>query len=59
MSDQIIVSIVGGGFSILVAMLHLIDKRNTRDHHENGRKLDRIEKKIDTHIADHARRTFD
>lgn len=59
MSDQVLVAVIGGGFSVVVAMLTLIDKRNNRDHANNAAKLDRIETKIDSHIVDHAKGEFE
>ena len=56
MSDAIIVSIIGGGFSVLVALMELTRRQNNRDHGNNADKLDdlliniqRLEKKTDRH----------
>lgn len=68
MSDAIIVSIIGGAFSIAVALLELTRRQNNRDHGRNADKLDdvlinvqRLEKKTDrygerlqNHIDQHA-----
>jgi hypothetical protein len=54
MSDAILVSIIGGGFSVAVALLELSRRQNNRDHGRNADKLDdvlinlqRVEKKTD------------
>lgn len=54
MSDAILVSIIGGGFSVAVALLELSRRQNNRDHGRNAEKLDdllinlqRVEKKTD------------
>lgn len=71
MSDAIIVSIIGGGFSVAVALLELTRRQNNRDHGRNADKLDdvlinvqRLEKKTDrygerlqNHIDQHATMT--
>ena len=56
MSDAILVSIIGGGFSVAVALLELTRRQNNRDHGRNADKLDdvliniqRLEKKTDRH----------
>lgn len=56
MSEVVLAAIIAGGFSIVVALIYRTSAKNDRDHAENGRKLDRIESKIDGHINDHARR---
>ena len=71
MSDAVIVSIIGGGFSVAVALLELTRRQNNRDHGRNADKLDdvliniqRLEKKTDrygdrlqNHIDHHATQT--
>lgn len=56
MTEGILAAVIAGGFSIVVALIYRTAAKNDRDHAENGRKLDRIENKIDGHINDHARR---
>lgn len=58
MSDAVFSSIIGGGFMLIAAMIEYTRRTNDRDHQENGRKLDRIEGKIDGHINDHAKGQF-
>jgi hypothetical protein len=62
MSEGVLIAVVSGGFSIVVALIMLLGRSNKREHEENGGKLDilikgqeRVESKIDGHIGDHAR----
>lgn len=69
MNDAVLVSIIGGCFTVVASMVGYLAKRNAKEHAENGGKLDvliegqkhllkgheRIEHKVDTHINDHAR----
>lgn len=62
MNDGIVIAIISGGFTVVVALIGLLARANKKDHDVNGGKLDqllkghdRIESKIDTHINDHAR----
>lgn len=56
MSPEAAAALITGVFLLLVAFIERGRRENARDHAENGRKLDRIEDKIDGHINDHARR---
>lgn len=54
MSDAVFVSIIGGGFSVAVALLEMTRRQNNRDHGRNAERLDdllinvqRLEKKTD------------
>jgi hypothetical protein len=56
MSDAVLVAIIGGGFSVAVALLELTRRQNNRDHGRTTDKLDdvlislqRVEKKTDRH----------
>lgn len=56
MSDAVLVAIIGGGFSVGVALLELTRRQNNRDHGRTTDKLDdvlislqRVEKKTDRH----------
>ena len=69
MSDGVLISIITGGFGVIGSGLALLARANKREHGENSGKLDRlletteglkhghdrIERKVDTHINDHAR----
>jgi sensor domain CHASE-containing protein len=65
MSDAVLVAVIGGGFSVVVALVELMRRQNGRDHGIVTHKLDtlheghqRLEAKIDTHINDHAKGEF-
>lgn len=58
MSEGIILAIVTGGFSVIVALIERMRRENARDHGSNSSKLDRIESKIDNHVTDHAKGWF-
>lgn len=58
MSEGIILAIVTGGFSVIVALIERMRRENARDHGSNSGKLDRIESKIDNHVTDHAKGWF-
>lgn len=54
MTDAVLVSLIGGGFSVAVALLELTRRQNNRDHGRNAERLDdllinvqRLEKKTD------------
>lgn len=53
METEIVVSVIGGGFAVLVALISKIGRENKKDHGEVHRTLGRIEQKIDGHLEDH------
>lgn len=53
METEIVVSVIGGGFAVLVALISKIGRETKKDHGEVHRTLGRIEQKIDGHIEDH------
>jgi hypothetical protein len=53
MATQIMVSVVGGCFAVLVALISKIGRENKKDHGEVHQTLGRIEQKIDGHLEDH------
>lgn len=53
MDTEIVVSIIGGGFAVLVALISKIGRETKKDHGEVHRTLGRIEQKIDGHLEDH------
>ena len=55
MSTGIIVAVIAGGFSVIVAFIQSAKKQNHDDHAKVERILGRIEGKIDGHIGDHDR----
>ena len=53
MDSPVVVALVTGGFSIIVALLHRLGRQNKRDHGDVSRALGRIEGKLDAHVTDH------
>lgn len=53
MSDTVLVALIGGGFSILVALLELTRRQNNRDHGENSKKLDYLADLFRDHLKGH------
>lgn len=53
MDSSILVSLIGGGFSVVVALIHKLSKENRRDHGNVHKALGRIEQKIDSHVENH------
>jgi hypothetical protein len=53
MSDPVIVALIGGGFTIIVALLELTRRQNNRDHGENSRKLDYLADLFRDHLNGH------
>lgn len=53
MADPIVVAVVGGCFSVLVALIHKLGKENREDHGRVHQALGRIEQKIDHHTENH------
>ncbi len=56
MDTPILVALIGGGFSVVVALIHRLQKENKEDHGTVHRALGRIEQKIDSHVEDHGGR---
>jgi len=53
MDTSIVVACIGGGFSVLVALIHQSTKENRKDHGRVHEALGRIEQKIDHHTENH------
>ncbi len=53
MSNEIAVALIGGGFSIVVALLEVTRRQNNRDHGENSRKLDYLADLFRDHLKGH------
>lgn len=53
MDTEILVALVGGGFSVVVALIHKLIKENKEDHGIVHSALGRIEQKIDHHVENH------
>jgi hypothetical protein len=53
MATEIVVSLVGGGFAVVVALISKIGHDNKKDHGIVHQSLGRIEQKIDGHVENH------
>ena len=47
MQTEIVVALIGGSVSIVIALLELTRRQNNRDHASNSIKLDKVIEKID------------
>jgi hypothetical protein len=52
-ATSVLVACIGGGFSVVVALIHKLAKENRDDHGTVHRLLGRIEQKLDDHIEGH------
>lgn len=55
MSEMIVVAVVGAVGTVLAALVQVMRRENRDDHAVVADSLNRIEKKIDGHINDHAK----
>jgi len=53
MSDTILVALIAGGFTIVVALIEATRRQNNRDHGENSRKLDYLADLFRDHLKGH------
>jgi cytoskeletal protein RodZ len=53
MDTSIVVAVIAGAFSVLVAIIHRGQKENHKDHGLVHEALGRIEQKIDNHTENH------
>jgi len=53
MSDPVVVALIGGGFSLVVALLEWTRRTNNRDHGANSAKLDLLTDLIRDHLKGH------
>jgi hypothetical protein len=53
MEVEVVVSLVGGGFAVVVALISKIGYENKKDHGQVHQILGRIEEKIDSHVENH------
>lgn len=51
--EALLVALVAGGFTVLVAIINRSDKTSRSEHADTHAALGRIEQKIDGHIKDH------
>jgi hypothetical protein len=52
-SNEIAVALIGGGFTVIVALLEVTRRQNNRDHGENSRKLDYLADLFRDHLKGH------
>lgn len=53
MSDAVAVAVIGGGFTVVVALIEVSRRQNNRDHGENSRKLDYLADLFRDHLKGH------
>lgn len=53
MDTGVMVAVIGGGFSVIVALINKYARENRRDHGTVHSALGRIEQKIDGHMENH------
>jgi len=53
MNDPILIALIGGGFSIIVALIEFTRRQNNRDHGENSKKLDYLAELFRDHLKGH------
>jgi hypothetical protein len=53
MTEAIIVALIGGGFSVIVALLEWTRRQNNRDHGANSAKLDLLTELFKDHLKGH------
>jgi len=53
MNDGIVIALITGGFSVLVALLEITRRQNNRDHGENSKKLDYLAELFRDHLKGH------
>lgn len=51
--QTLIVTLIAGGFTIVVALINRADKTSRTEHADTHAALGRIEQKIDGHINNH------
>jgi hypothetical protein len=51
--SEVLVSVISGGFLVVVALIHKLIRDNREDHGIVHTSLDRIERKLDRHIEEH------
>lgn len=53
MSDGVLIALIGGGFSVIVALLEFMRRQNNRDHGTNSAKLDYLAELFRDHLKGH------
>jgi hypothetical protein len=52
-NEPIAIALIGGGFSVIVALLEFMRRQNNRDHGENSKKLDYLAELFRDHLKGH------
>ena len=55
MAEGVVIALVSGGFTVVVALINKLLKENRHDHGIVSDSLNRIELKVDRHIENHDR----
>lgn len=53
MNDQVLIALIGGGFSVIVGLVEFSRRQNNRDHGENSKKLDYLAELFRDHLKGH------
>jgi len=53
MNNEILVALIGGGFTIIATLIEITRRQNNRDHNENFRKLDYLADLFRDHLKGH------
>lgn len=53
MNDGVLIALIGGGFSVIVALLEFMRRQNNRDHGTNSAKLDYLAELFRDHLKGH------
>jgi hypothetical protein len=52
-NEPIAIALIGGGFSVIVALVEFMRRQNNRDHGENSKKLDYLAELFRDHLKGH------
>ena len=55
MAEGVVIALISGGVTVVVALIHKLLKENRHDHGIVANSLNRIESKVDRHIENHDR----
>jgi hypothetical protein len=53
MTNEVTVALIGGGFTVVVALIEWTRRQNNRDHGENSKKLDYLADLFRDHLRGH------
>lgn len=52
-NDPVVIALIAGGFSVVVALIEVTRRQNNRDHGENSKKLDYLADLFRDHLKGH------